>query len=106
MWYTLGHANTFICTPAHGGRAGHAGGRSPVLVRLYGPSLSEPPRQCRGPDDDPHSTEFSGGALRCSQYPCHFNTLPLHHVSSAPTADMEMRHGTDHQSNTPKPHHH
>ncbi len=24
MWYTLGYANTFICAPAHGGRAGYA----------------------------------------------------------------------------------
>jgi len=24
----------------------------------------------------PHSTEFSGGALRYSQYACYFNTLP------------------------------
>ena len=51
MWYTLGYANTFICTPAHGGRAGNPGDRSPVLVRLYRPPLPDPPRQCRGPVD-------------------------------------------------------
>jgi hypothetical protein len=54
MWYTLGYANTFICTPAHGGRAGHSRDRSPVLVRLYRPPLPKAPCQCRGPvvDDD------------------------------------------------------
>ena len=52
MWYTLGYANTFICTPAHGGRAGNPGDRSPVLVRLYRTPLPDPPRQCRGPVDD------------------------------------------------------
>ena len=59
MWYTLGHANTFIGTPAHGGRAGNTGGRSPVFVRLYGASLSSPPRQCRGPVDDHHCARFT-----------------------------------------------
>ena len=54
MWYTLPYANTFICTPAHGGRAGHLGDRPPVLVRLYGTPLSNPPRQCRGSVDDHH----------------------------------------------------
>src|ERR1041384_4036698 len=34
MWYTLGYANTIICTPAHGGRADHPADRTPVLVRL------------------------------------------------------------------------
>src|SRR5215510_3233756 len=52
MWYTLPYANTFICTPAHGGRAGHLGDWAPVLVRLYRPPLPDPPRQCRGPADD------------------------------------------------------
>src|SRR5918996_1712995 len=51
MWYTLGYANTLICAPAHGGRAGYARDRSPVPVRLYGPALSGPPYQCRGPAD-------------------------------------------------------
>jgi hypothetical protein len=52
MWYTLGYANTFICTPAHGGRAGHLGARAPVLVRLYRTPLPDSPHQCRGPADD------------------------------------------------------
>ncbi len=56
MGYTLRHANTFICTPAHGGRAGHAGDRPPVRVRLYCPALSHPPRQRRGAVDDHHCT--------------------------------------------------
>jgi hypothetical protein len=51
MWYTLEYANTFMCTPAHGGRAGNARDRSPVLVRLYRTSLPDPPRQCRRPVD-------------------------------------------------------
>ena len=51
MWYTLGYANTFICTPAHGGRAGNLGNRSPVRVRLYRTPLPNPPRQCREPVD-------------------------------------------------------
>src|SRR5438477_2309065 len=52
MWYTLGYANTLICAPAHGGRAGYAGDRAPVSVRLYRTPLPDPPRQCRGPADD------------------------------------------------------
>ena len=51
MWYTLGYANTIMYTPAHGGRAGKPGDRPPVLVRLYGTSVPDPPRQCRGPSD-------------------------------------------------------
>jgi hypothetical protein len=51
MWYTLGHANTLIYTPAHGGRAGHCRDRSPVLVRLYRTPLPDAPGQCRGPVD-------------------------------------------------------
>src|SRR5574339_525026 len=52
MWYTLGYANTLICTPAHGGRAGNPGDRSPVRVRLDGAPLPDPPRQCRAAPDD------------------------------------------------------
>ena len=51
MWCTLPYANTFICMPAHGGRAGNLGDRSPVCVRLYRTPLPNPPRQCRGPVD-------------------------------------------------------
>src|SRR5262245_37664618 len=51
MWYTLSHANTFICTPAPGGRAGNPGDRSPVFVRLYPKPLPDPARQYRGPGD-------------------------------------------------------
>ena len=51
MWYTLGYANTLICTPAHGGRAGNPRDRSPVRVRLYGTPLPDSPGQCRGPVD-------------------------------------------------------
>jgi len=52
MWYTLPYANTFICTPAHGGRAGNRGDRAPVSVRLYRTPVPDPSRQCRGPADD------------------------------------------------------
>src|SRR4029434_9659793 len=73
MWYTLGYANTFICTPAHGGRAGNPGDRSPVLVRLYRPPLPDPPRQCRGPVD-PH--DCARAALHRSDRPQHASCLP------------------------------
>jgi hypothetical protein len=52
MWYTVEYANILICTPAHGGRAGHPGDRSPVDVRLDCASLPDPPRQCRAATDD------------------------------------------------------
>ena len=52
MWYTLPYANTFICTPPHGGRAGNIGDQSPVSVRLYSTPVPDPSRQCRGPADD------------------------------------------------------
>jgi len=41
--------------PAHGAQAGNARGRSPVLVRLYGTLLSNPPRECRGAVPHDHS---------------------------------------------------
>jgi DDE superfamily endonuclease len=47
MWYPRGYANTFICAPAHGGRASYLRDRSPVLVRLDSTSLPDTPRQCR-----------------------------------------------------------
>ena len=49
MWYTLEYANTLMCAPAYGGRAGNPGDRSPVRVRLYCTPLPNPPRQRRGP---------------------------------------------------------
>src|SRR3989442_923047 len=52
MWYSLGYANTFICTPAYGGRAGNTGDRAPVPVRLYGTPLPDAPCPCRGAADD------------------------------------------------------
>src|SRR6266568_8918506 len=71
MWYTLGYANTFICTPAHGGRAGNTGDRSSVLVRLYGTPLPDAPCQCRGTADHRHCTPAalhrSDGAQRHSR---------------------------------------
>jgi hypothetical protein len=51
MWYPVWYANTIICTPVHGGRAGHFGDRPPVCVRLYRTPLPDPPRPCRGAID-------------------------------------------------------
>jgi hypothetical protein len=48
MWSTVEYANALMCAPAHGGRAGNPGDRSPVAVRLYRTPLPDPPRQCRG----------------------------------------------------------
>src|SRR5262245_43515286 len=46
-------------------------------------------------------------ALRGTHNTFAISTRYLHHVPSAPTtADRGMRHGTDHRSDTPKPHHH
>ena len=71
MWYTLGYANTFICTPAHGGRAGNPGDRSPVRVRLYRTPLPTPARQCRGPGhhhDGPQPALHRADGAQCA--PC------------------------------------
>jgi hypothetical protein len=54
MWYTTEYANTLMCAPAHGGRAGNPRGRTPVLVRLYRTPLPNPPRQYRRPVDYHH----------------------------------------------------
>ena len=54
MWYTLSHADTFICTHAHGGRAGKPRDQAPVRVRPDGTPLPDPPCQCRRPVDDYH----------------------------------------------------
>ena len=62
MWYTLQYATTFICTPAHGGRAGNIGNRSPVPVRLYRPPLPAPPR----PSAEGQSTATIAHDLRCT----------------------------------------
>jgi hypothetical protein len=45
MWYTNEYANTLMCAPAQGGRAGNPGDRSPVAVRLYSTPLPDAPRQ-------------------------------------------------------------
>src|SRR5712691_11771188 len=70
MWYTLRYANTFICTPAHGGRAGNTGDRSPVPVRLHSTPLPDAPGQCRRAVDHhdcaPAALHRSDGAQRHS----------------------------------------
>src|SRR6516165_10050357 len=68
MWYTLGYANTLICTPAHGGRAGHSGDRSPVRVRLYRAPLPDPPRECRAATDDHHRARAALHRSDCTQH--------------------------------------
>src|SRR5713101_10150926 len=93
MWYTLGYANTLICTPAHGGRAGHAGDRSPVRVRLYRTSLPDPPRQCRGPDDHDDCTPFAlHRPDRAQRPPCLSPTRP-HRAAAAIVAAPHHFHG-------------
>src|SRR5262245_10239320 len=54
-----------------GGVPGQCGG-SAIHVML---ALCRSPRQVIV-TNKPHSTEFSGGAPRYSQYVCYFNTLP------------------------------
>jgi hypothetical protein len=80
MWYTVTYANTLICAPAHGGRAGNPGDRSPVAVRFYRTPLPKTPRQCRGaidhhdcpppalhrPDRAPHHSCVSPARPRCA----------------------------------------
>ena len=74
MWYTLGYANTFMCAPAHGGRAGNPGDRAPVPVRLYRPPLPDPPGQCRGAAD----------LHDCPGPPLHRPNRPPHHACLSP----------------------
>ena len=93
MWYTLGYANTFICTPAHGGRAGHPGDRAPVLVRLYRTPLPDPPRQCRGPVDHHNCAR---AALHRSDRPQHDSCLPPARSRCAAAALVTTAHHVDH----------
>src|SRR5918911_2311246 len=93
MWYTLGYANTFICTPAHGGRAGNARDRSPVLVRLYRTPLPEPPGQCRGAVYDHHCTSLT---RHRPDGPQHHSCLPPARPHRAPaTIVTAAYHGGD-----------
>src|SRR4029434_6164617 len=89
MWYTFGYANTFICTPAHGGRAGHHGDRTPVLVRLYGTPLPDPPRQCRGAVDDHDLTPLALYRPDGAQY---HSCVPPAWPRRAPTAIVTAAH--------------
>ena len=73
MWYTLGYANTTICTLAHGGRAGYPGDRSPVIVRLYRTALPDPPRQRRRPV---HHHDCPRASLHRSDRTQHSSCLP------------------------------
>src|ERR1051325_10202409 len=89
MWYTHGYANTFICTPAHGGRASDPGNRTPVRVRLYGTPLPDSPRQCRGAVDDHH---YPPPALhRPDRAQCH-SCVPPARPRWAPAAIVTAAH--------------
>jgi hypothetical protein len=93
MWYTFGYANTLICAPAHGGRAGYPGDRPPVTVRLHSPALSESPHQRRGPGD---SHNCSAAALyRPNGTPCHSCLPPARSRSAAPPP-VATTHDLDH----------
>ena len=74
LWSTLSYANTFMCTPAHGGRAGNLGDRSPVRVRLSRTPLPDPPRPCRGAVDPHHGP--SPARPRPDGAPCHACLAP------------------------------
>ena len=93
MWYTLPYANTIMYTPAHGGRAGNLGGRSPVLVRLYGPALPDPPRQCRGTVNHHDCTPTP---LYRSNGPQHHSCVPPAGSRRAAASLIAAAHPVDH----------
>jgi hypothetical protein len=72
MWYPVEEANTLLCAPAHGGRAGHPGGRSPVDGRLDRTPMPDPPRQCRGAVNPPSARHRHGTdqPVRHALHPC------------------------------------
>ena len=91
MRYTLPYANTFICTPAHGGRAGNPGDRSPVLVRLYRTPLPDAPRQCRGPVD--HHDCAQPALHRSNRPQCHSCLSPPRPRGAAAPLIAPTHHG-------------
>src|SRR5215831_847849 len=93
MWYTLGYANTFICAPAHGGRAGYPRDRSPVLVCLYRPPLPDPPRQCREAAND-HDCTLP--ALHRPNRPQHDSCVPPVRSPRAAASLVTTAHAVDH----------
>jgi hypothetical protein len=93
MWYTLGYANTLICAPTHGGRAGYARDRSPVPVRLYGPPLPDASGQCRGAADDRHCAPAT--LYRSDRPPCHSCLSPAR-SSGAAAALVAASHHVNH----------
>src|ERR1700704_130783 len=93
MWYTLEYANTFICTPAHGGRAGNPGDRSPVLVRLHGTPLPDAPHQCRGAADHHHCAGSSLHRPDCTQR--HSCLPPTRSCGAAAAIFATAHHGGD-----------
>jgi hypothetical protein len=74
MWSTLRPANTFLCTPAYGGRAGPLGARAAVCVRLYRPPRPHPPGQGRGPGAHHHGARPAWH--RSARLPCHACVAP------------------------------
>jgi hypothetical protein len=93
MWYTLRYANTFICAPAHGGRAGYLRDRSPVLVRLYGTSLPDTPRQCREAAND-YDCTFP--ALHRPNRTHHYSCIPPAWSHRAAAPFVTTAHDVDH----------
>jgi len=93
MWYTLRHANTFICTPAAGGRAGHPGDRAPVCVRLYRAPLPDSARQCRGPSD--HHDCPQPALYRADRPQRHSCVPPAQFRSAAAAIVASTHHGND-----------
>ena len=91
MWYTLPYATTLTCTPAHGGRAGHLGDRSPVLVRRERAPLPAAPRQCRGPVD--HHACARPAWHRLHRPHCHAGVSPTRPRGAAPPLIATTPHG-------------
>jgi hypothetical protein len=93
MWYTLPYANTFLCAPAHGGRAGTPRGRSPVFVRLYGTPLPDTPRQCR---EAAHNHYCTLPALHRPNRPQCYSRLPPAWSHRAAASLVTTAHAVDH----------
>lgn len=93
MWYTLGYANTFICAPAHRGRAGYSRDRSPVPVRFYCAPLPDTASQCRGAGD-PH--DCPPPPLHRSNHPQHHSCLPPARSRRAPAQLVATAHHRNH----------
>ena len=93
MWYPLRNANTFICAPAHGGRAGYPRGRSPVFVRLYGTPLPDTAHQCR---EAAHDHDCTLPALHRPNRTQHYSCVPPAWSHRAAASLVTTAHDVDH----------